>query len=423
MTTTERPHASPRSPRPRHPLRTIEAHEFDAWATMVTTTYGQDWRDGALRNAAHTFEPERTLAAYDGPDIVGGVSVYGRTLTVPGALVPVAGITLVAVLPTHRRRGILTSMMRRQLTDLHASQGEPIAALNAAEATIYGRYGYGVASHLAAVDADKRAMRLRPDTDLGSGSIRLLAPAAARPLFEKVYDQARRQTVGWVDRTEKYWNARLRDDVELFRDGATALRFAVHTEPDGAATGYALYRSRGDTVRLTELAALTTTSYAALWNFVINLDAHSRLTYDAAVDEPLGHLLVDPRPTQATVVDNLWVRLVDVDRALTARRYATALDVVLDVEDDVCPWNAGRYRLSTDGVESVTCERVRGVRPDLRLSVAELGSVYLGGPTLASLAAAGRVEELRPGAVAAASVAFRGRREPFHVSGAAFPAF
>ncbi|WP_369212851.1 GNAT family N-acetyltransferase [Streptomyces flavofungini] len=407
----------------RHPLRTIAAHEFDAWATMVTTTYGQDWREGALRNAAHTFEPERTLAAYDGPDIVGGLSVYGRTLTVPGAFVPVAGITLVAVLPTHRRRGILTSMVRRQLTELHASGGEPIAALNAAEATIYGRYGFGVASHLAVVDADKRAMRLRPETHLGSGTIRLLTPGTARPLFEKVHDQARQRTVGWVDRTEKYWNARLYDEPGHVRDGATALRFAVHTEPDGTPSGYALYRSQGETVRLIELAALTPTSYAALWNFVLSLDAHSRLTYDAAIDEPLAHLLVDPRPARTTVADNLWVRLVDVDRALTARRYATALDIVLDVHDDVCPWNTGRYRLRTDGRESVTCERVHGDRPDLGLSATELGSVYLGGPTLAALADAGRVQELRPGAVAAASVAFRGAREPFHVSGGAFPAF
>ncbi|MGW4410656.1 GNAT family N-acetyltransferase [Nonomuraea sp. NPDC004702] len=403
-----------------YPLRTIHAHELDAWARMITTTYGQDWYEGGLRNAATSIEPERTIAACDGPEIVGGASIYGRVMTVPGAAVPVAGITLVAVLPTHRRRGILTAMMRKQLTDLYESGGEPIIALNAAEATIYGRFGYGVASHVAEIQADKKLMALRPGTDLGDGTIRLLARQDARPLLEKVYDTARRGAVGWVDRTEKFWQARLADG-ERVRGGGTELRFAVHTEPGGEATGYVLYRSKPGLVQVIEVAATTRQSYAALWRFLIDLDAHAGLTYDGAVDEPLTHLLTDPRAARTTTIDNLWVRLVDVDRALAARRYSTPLDLVLEVQDPFCPWNAGRHRLRADG-DSVTCERTRA-QADLRLTSAELGAAYLGGTTLSSLAAAGRVEELRPGAVTAASLAFRGERAPFHPSGWAFPAF
>ncbi|MEV0589079.1 GNAT family N-acetyltransferase [Nonomuraea sp. NPDC050310] len=403
-----------------YPLRTIGAHELDAWARMITTTYGQDWVDGGLRNAAVSIEPGRTLAAYDGAEIVGGASIYGRVMTVPGGTTPVAGITLVAVLPTHRRRGILTAMMRRQLTDLHESGGEPIAALNAAEATIYGRFGYGVASHVAEVRGDKRLMALRPGADLGDGTIRLLSREKARPLLEKVYDTARRTSVGWVDRTEKFWEARLADG-EPARDGGTALRFAVHLEAGGEVTGYALYRSKRDLVHVIELAATTRRSYAAMWRFLIDLDAHTGLAYDGALDEPLNHLLTDPRAARTTLIDNLWVRLVDIGRALTARRYATPLDLVLEVQDPFCPWNAGRHRLLADG-DTVTCERTQA-RPDLRLTAAELGAAYLGGTSLTSLAAAGRVEEFRPGAIAAASLAFRWEREPFHPSGWAFPAF
>jgi len=403
-----------------YPLRTIGAHELDAWAHMITTTYGQDWYEGGLRNAASSIEPERTIAAYDGEEIVGGASIYGRVMTIPGAATPVAGITLVAVLPTHRRRGILTAMMRKQLTDLHESGGEPIAALNAAEATIYGRFGYGVASHVAEIQGDKKSMALRPGTDLGDGTIRLLGREEARPLLEKVYDTARLTAVGWVDRTEKFWEARLADG-ERVRDGGTALRFAFHTEPGGEVTGYAFYRSKPRLVRVIEVAATTRQSYAALWRYLIDLDAHAGLTYDGAVDEPLKHLLADSRAAGTTLIDNLWVRLVDVDRALTARRYSTSLDLVLEVQDTFCPWNAGRYHLRADG-ESVTCEHTQA-RPDLRLTSAELGAAYLGGTTLSSLAAAGRVEELRRGAVTAASLAFRGEREPFHPSGWAFPAF
>ncbi|HEX4815022.1 MAG TPA: GNAT family N-acetyltransferase [Nonomuraea sp.] len=403
-----------------YPIRTIAAHELDTWAHMITTTYGQDWHEGGLRNAAVSIEPGRTLAAYDGDSIVGGASVYGRVMTIPGATVPVAGITLVAVLPTHRRRGILTAMMREQLTGLYESSGEPIAALNAAEAAIYGRFGYGVASHVAEIRGDKRFMALRPGTDLGDGTIRLLGREEARPLLEKVYDTARRSGVGWVDRTGKFWEARLADG-ERVREGGTALRFAVHIEPGGEVTGYVLYRSKRGLVRVIEVAATSRQSYAALWRYLIELDGHAELAYDGAVDEPLKHLLADPRAARTTVIDNLWVRLVDLERALTARRYSASLDLVMEVQDTFCPWNAGRYRLRADG-ESVTCERTQA-RPALRLTSAELGAAYLGGTTLASLATAGRVEELRPGAVAAASLAFRGEREPFHPSGWAFPAF
>ncbi|NUS58403.1 MAG: GNAT family N-acetyltransferase [Streptomycetaceae bacterium] len=405
---------------PTYPLRTIGAHELDAWARMITTTYGQDWYEGGLRNAAASIDPGRTLAAFDGAEIVGGASIYGRVMTIPGAVSPVAGITLVAVLPTHRRRGILTAMMRRQLTDLHESGGEPIAALNAAEATIYGRFGYGIASHVAEIHGEKRFMRLRPGTDVGDGTIRLLGRQEARPLLEKVYDTARRGAVGWVDRTERFWEARLADG-ERVRGGGTELRYAVHLEQGGEASGYALYRSKPGLVQVVEVAATTGRSYAALWRFLIDLDAHARLAYDGAVDEPLHHLLTDPRSAPATLIDNLWVRLVDVGRALSARRYATPLDLVLEVQDPFCPWNAGRYRLLAGG-DSASCERT-GERPDLRLTATELGAAYLGGTTLSSLAAAGRVEELRPGAVAAASTAFRGERAPFHPSGWAFPAF
>ncbi|WP_158882813.1 GNAT family N-acetyltransferase [Amycolatopsis anabasis] len=410
-----------------YPLRPIREPEFVPWARMTCNVYGQDWREGALRNARTTLEFDRALAAFDGDAIVGGAAIFPRSMTVPGAVLPVAGVTLVAVAPTHRRRGILTSLMRRQFADLHTS-GEPVAALNAAEATIYGRFGYGIATRLARYRGDKRFLRVRSDADLGGGTIRLLERDEARPLVEKVYDTARLGSVGWVDRPGRFWDARLYDE-EHVRDGATSLRFAVHSEPGGAVTGYALYRLKpewdetGDVseVRVVELAALTRQAYAAVWRFLIELDGHFRISYEGATDEPLPHLLTDPRVLRANVVDNLWVRLVDVGRALAARRYATPLDVVFEVEDACCPWNSGRWRLRAEG-DSVTCERTRNAA-ELRLSPAELGAVYLGGTTFASLAAAGRVEELRPGAVARCSVAFRGEREPFHPSGAAFPAF
>lgn len=402
-----------------YPLRTLRDGEFPEWAHAVSAAYGNDLHDADIADGSAIIELDRAIVAHDGAVPVAGAASYSRSLTIPGAVAPIAAVTWVGVVPTHRRRGILTAMMRRQLHGLHESGAEPIAALNASEATIYGRFGYGLASRLARLDGAKERMRLR--SGAGSGSIQLLRGAAAGPAMRQVYDRVRGTRVGFLDRDDRFWGAR-RYDAEHTRGGASAFWFAVHNDGTGTPTGYAIYRLRPpDTVQVVELVAATREAYAAVWRFLIEIDLRSRLTFDAALDEPLPHLLDDPRAVQATVVDNLWVRLVDVDRALAARRYATPLDVVLAVDDDFCPWNTGRYRLAADG-GSVTCSRTPAAA-DLRLSATELGAAFLGGTTLATLAAAGRVEELRPGAVAACSRAFRGDREPYHPSGADFPAF
>ncbi|MGW0831397.1 sterol carrier protein domain-containing protein [Streptomyces prunicolor] len=277
--------------------------------------------------------------------------------------------------------------MRRQLTYLHTSGAEPIAALRPSEAAIYGRYGYGPATQGARLRCDKRAVRFRPGTDFGDGTIRLQE-----------------------------------------RGGASASRFALHHDADGRTTGYALYRikqdaSGGDGNALwgVELATASRQAYAALWRFLAGIDLVSWIEYERAVDEPPAHLLTDPRAARSTPVDRLWVRLIDVDRALAARRYAGTLDLVLDVEDAFCPWNTGRYWLEADQ-DAAACVRTRAPA-DLRLTAAELGEAFLGCTTLASLAGAGLVEELRAGALPRATAAFRADREPFYPGGWAFPAF
>jgi predicted acetyltransferase len=396
---------------------------------MVANTYGDDRSDAELATERAAIELDRTIAAFDDGTPVAGAAAYTRSLTVPGAVMPVAGITWVGVAPTHRRRGILTAMMRNQLTDLHQSGREPIAALRPSEAAIYGRFGYGPATRGARLQCEKRSMHFRAGTDFGAGTIRLLGREEARPLIEKVYDHARTGTVGRPDRANHSWDSRLFDEPPA-RAGASALRFAVHQEPNGEATGYALYRikpeldvfgNNASAVQVVELAAHSRQSYAALWRFLTGIDLVPRIEYEAAVDEPLPHLLTDPRAVRSTPVDRLWVRLVDVDRALAGRRYATSLDLVLDVEDSFCPWNTGRYRLQADSA-AVACERTHAPA-DLHLSSTELGAAFLGGTTLASLAAAGLVHELRPGALARATTAFRSAREPFYPGGWAFPAY
>jgi predicted acetyltransferase len=396
---------------------------------MIADTYGSDRSEEELADQRAATDLARTLAVFDEGEPVAGASVYSRMLTVPGGSLPVAGTASVGVAPTHRRRGILTSMMRAQLTDLHEQRREPIAALRPLEAGIYGRYGYGPATIGNRMRCDRRAMRFRPDTDFGDGTVRLRHAHQARPLVEEVYDQVRAVTVGWPDRQAAHWAVRLADYPHR-RGGATSLRFAVHHERHGRATGYALYRHSeapdglGGTVgmvEVVELAACSRRSYAALWRFLAGIDPVAWIDYEGAADEPLTHLLLEPRAVQAAPVDRLWLRLADVDRALEGRSYSLPVDLVLDVRDDFCPWNSGRHRLRAEA-GSATCEPTNAPA-DLRLTAAELGAAFLGGTSLTALAAAGLVEELRRGALRLASAAFRGEREPWYPGGWAFPLY
>jgi predicted acetyltransferase len=400
-------------------LRPIDGTEFPAYYRSLCETFGEDPRDGERDAEARVFEPERSIAGFDGDQIVATAGIFTRDMTLPGGPRPIAAVTLVSVAPTHRRRGVLTEMMRRQLTELHEDQGEPVAALWASEGGIYGRFGYGLGSSRISFTGRTPEMALRPGIDRGTGRIRLVTGEQARPPLAEVYEQVRGRQVGWLDRRGSWWDYRLRDPDD-HRDGATAFRFALNTEEDGRVTGYAVYRVKQvwdirrneSEVAIAEVVATNPAAYANLWSFLTNLDLIRVVRRrNSPLDEPLRHQLANPRALAMDVLDNLWVRLADVGRALAYRRYAVDVDVVLEVADDFCPWNAGRWRLrgGADGADCVPTQD----SPDLALSAAELGAAYLGGTRLAALAAAGRVAELRPGAVAAASRAFAGDREPW----------
>jgi predicted acetyltransferase len=400
-------------------LRPIDDSEWPAFFRVLAETFGEDPRDADRDAEQWVFEPDRSLAAFDRDSIVATGAIVSRDMTLPGGPRQVAGVTMISVAPTHRRQGILTGIMQRQLAELHEQQREPVAALWASEGGIYGRFGYGLAARCGALSARTADLRLRPGVDLGAGRIRLASAEEARPHLVGVYEQVRGQQPGWLDRRDRWWDIRLRDP-EHWRDGATALRYALYTGEDGRVTGYALYRIKsgwdsgrpGSEVQVFELAATTPQAYAAVWSFLSNLDLVAKVRKRIApLDEPLQHLVLDPRAVRLEVFDGLWVRLADVGRALADRIYAAEVDAVLDVADDFCPWNAGRWRLS-GGPAGAECAPTHDPA-DLTLSSTDLAAAYLGGTTLATLAAAGRVGEVRHGALAAASRAFGADREPW----------
>jgi predicted acetyltransferase len=400
-------------------MRPITAEEFPEYFRRLVETFHEEVRDTDREMDLAVFEPARSLAVFDRKEIVGTTAIFSRGMTVPGGQLPAAAVTFVSVAPTHRRRGLLTAMMRRQLTELYEGGTEAVAALWASEAPIYQRFGYGSATAGARLTGRTRALGFRREADLGAGRVRLVGEEEARPRLAEVYEQVRVGTPGFLDRRDRWWDYRLYDP-EHHRGGASASRYALHEEPGGQVTGYALYRTKskwsesGPDGELTvwEIMASTPQAYAALWSYLLNIDLIRSVSRShGPIDEPLQHLVLDPRAVQLTPTDQLWVRLADVGRALAARRYAAELDVVLEISDGFCPWNAGRWRLSA-GPAGSRCERSTDPA-DLALSSTELGAAYLGGTALASLAAAGRVRELRPGALAAASAAFLAARPPW----------
>ena len=388
-------------------LRRPSREESDEFGVAVLSAFHREFTDADRARYARIDEPERLLACFDDGRIVGTTAAFTRTLTVPGATVGCAAVTAVSVLPTHRRRGLLTGMMRRQLEDVR-DRGEPVAALWASEGTIYGRFGYGVGATETRLVARRPAARLAVPPPAGE-------PLRAGPAGEHVeamravHERVRLDRPGMLDRPGPWWQDRLHDP-EADRRGAQPLRAVVCDD------GYALYAVRSDwdddgpagEVVIRELVAATPAARVVLWAFLLDQDLTRTITWALApADEPLWLMLADPRALRRTVGDGLWVRLVDVPAALAARTYASEPNVVLEVSDAFCPWNAGRYRLSGDGCEPTDAQ------PDLALDVATLGAAYLGGTTLQALAEAGRVRELRPGALERASAAFRGTVAPW----------
>lgn len=366
------------------------------------------------------LEWARTAGAEVGRELAGVHSAYSLDLPVPGGEVPAAGLTWVGVHPQFRRRGVLRAMMDDHLRGVRDAGREPVSALWAAEPAIYGRFGYGLASTgLTMTLARGAAMVDVPGAEELVVTMERADPDRHTASVQHVFDRVRARRPGMVSRPGGLAHKVLADPPHT-RHGAESLRLLLVFDAGGDPRGYALFRRKsswGDgrpdgEVQVQEVNAVDAAAARAVWGRLVDLDLMSRVATDVRpTDDALLHLLVDVRAARPRLWDGLWVRLVDVRDALQRRRYTGDVDVVLDVRDAVCPWNEGRWRLR-GGPHGATCEPTRD-DADLALDVAALGSAYLGGPTLHALASAGRVRELVPGALDAASVAFGGTVAPY----------
>lgn len=388
-------------------IRTLAESDVVEFQTHVEGVFGADYDQQEAECWRPLVELDRNYAAWDEGRIVGTAGAFTFDMTAPGGPVPTAGVTVVGVSPTHRRRGILTSMMRRQLDDIRERGAEPVASLWASEPVIYGRYGYGVAGRRLNITVDARAPEL-----LGAppvGRVRFVDDLAG--IAPPLYDAERMRRPGLISRSQARWGVRLAD-LPQHRHGAGAQRNVVY-ERDGELRGYAMYRMkpewasggpRGE-VRVKEILAADADAHAGLWRFLTCIDLMARTTYDnVPLDDPIFDRLHDPRVvTVHALSDGLYMRVLDVAAAFSGRAYAAQARVVLEVVDGFGGYAAGRWLLdaSPDGASCTPTDEPA----DVTLGAVELGAVYLGDTTLRALRAAGRVDEHTPGAVEAASKA------------------
>jgi predicted acetyltransferase len=397
---------------------TIGIGRFEGeWAELVgllNIAFAAPWSDEQLEAERKVWEPERSIVATDGKEIAGHTGAFSLQLTAPGAVVPMAGVTLVGVSATHRRRGILRELMRKQLTELYEGGVEPAAALTASEPVIYGRFGYGLATDHQQVVIKKTSRELRKVKGVEDVRISFADPVESLARCAEFHNAQAATRPGMIQHNERFQQYAISNNVVTDIRGASPLR-CVLAERDGELVGYSYYRTRRTDKGFVDVSRVHSgdiAAHAALWQFLLDPDLLGETTYESLPsDDPLLSLLVDPRAPHATTLDGAWVRLADVGRALAARTYATEIDVVLGVEDDFLPWNAANWHLS-GGPGGSTCEQTDRA-PDLVLGVRELGAVYLGKPSLALLGAAGLVDERKQGALRAASGAFLADRLPW----------
>ncbi len=409
--------SAPGSDRP-YPIRPVTPEEFDNFYRVAMHAFhGSPLSEADRELSLASLEFDRTLAAFDGQDLVGSAAVYSYQLSVPGhRTLPAAGVTWVSVLPSHRRRGVLSSMMRRQLDDVR-DRGEPLAVLWASEAVIYPRYGYGRSMWHTDFTLHRGEGALTASASGASGDgrmrLRITEPVAALPELAKVYDAVLPSRPGFIARNETWWGRAIYDPADS-RRGASPLHCLL-AEDQGGPRGYALYSGQsqwdevslpGGVLRVREMIADGPAAGAALWADLFSRDLTADFhVYKRPVDDAVLFQLADPRRARPLLKDALWTRIIDVPAALAGRGYSAPVDVVLEVGDGLIPANAGRWHLVAAGVAAAASCVPTTAAVDVALDITELGAAYLGGTTLGAMAAAGLVTELRPGAVRELSAA------------------
>lgn len=377
---------------------------------IADVPFGELPSEQAVASWERVLPGDRLFVATDEGAMVGTSAAYSLEIAVPGRTMAAAGVTAVGVLPSHRRQGILTRLMREQLEDAR-ERHEPLAVLWASEGAIYPHFGYGLASQTLELSIETtRAAFGQPAKP--AGSFRLVPVADAVPIISAVYESARMDRPGMLARSELWWTETILWDPPARREGAGPITVAVyvpdhdHGAADGEPSAYAVYRhrpvwdSRGPKgeLQVREVVARTPEATRDIWAWLFSHDLIGTVTARRLPpDHALWFLLAEPRRAGFTAGDGIWSRILDVAPALEGRAYASEGSLVFELSDAFCPWNAGRWRLDAgpDGARVARTDEPAAIA----LDAAALGSLHMGGIRATQLAAAGRVVRLTPGAV------------------------
>jgi predicted acetyltransferase len=363
----------------------------------------------------------RPQAAFVDGKIAGASGIVSVQVTIPGLRqVALGGVTSTGVLPTYRRRGLLRKIMTAMLEDCQ-ERGEFLAGLSASEATIYGRYGFGPATFQHRWEMRRTDAAFRTDFE-DPGSLELVDAPAAAAAWARLHEQVRAVRVGEISALPGKWEGL--GSAGLPADGTGLAHHLLHRDAAGEVDGAALFRvpwaadpAQAGVLQVSAFEALNHDAYRALWGLLTDFDLTNRVVAARRpVDEPLRWMLKNSRAPKITRTrDNLWLRVLDVREALEARAYAGTGSLVLDVSDDLFGWNTGRWRLEA-GPDGASCAR-SDASADLSLTVAELGSLYLGGVSAVVLLHAGRLAEHTAGAVSRLDALLRQDRAPYNAVG------
>lgn len=368
---------------------------------VFTAAYTQESYDHALDSDI----PVATFAHFEKNVNVGG-----------GKLIPAHLITWVTVRPTHRRRGLLRRLMTENLSNA-ADAGYPFAALTVTEGGIYRRFGFGAASWLTDLEVDTSpGFQLISEPDR---RVEMCDAKALQELAPQIYAEFQKKSPGAIGRQQALYDFAAGHDLES-GEADDAVRGALHYDENGKPDGFVSFKHKaGDdwshgTLELLDFIAVSNDAYSALWAFLGAIDLSVKVKFNnAAHQSPLPWLLTDPR--RAKIVnenDGIWLRILDVKKALEARAWLVGGELTLRINDDM-GFADGTYRLVSDGQEATVTKLDDGEPADLEMNVSELGSLYLGGADPVVLARAGRITEVRPDAALEARSLFALERAPY----------
>ncbi len=380
-------------------VRAVTTDEIRAFHDISSYVFGQS-RENHERHLADGLEgyfgPMGLRAAFVDGEMATTLAWHRIRIALNGPLVPLGAVTAVGTLPQFRRQGLLRRVMERSLADIR-EEGHPLAMLWASMGAIYQRFGYGLASHYVGYRIDPRGMTLREPRAWG-GSVRLVTPDAARGVMERLYTRYLEGRTLLIERPDRWWDHRLLEVGRHAHRSHVAVALDAAQEP----RGYALYRTAEDmhvdfepggdqSMVVQDLVALDLDAHLALWEFLRGHDLVKQAKFEhVAEDDPIVDLLLEPRELRRQTGDGMWLRVVDVARALEARGYDEDGTVTLGVRDGFCAWNDGTYRLRVDGGVG-RVERVEG-GAEVTMPVAALASMLSGFRSATHLARAGRAE-------------------------------